>query len=56
MYINIPVKPAESDLELQLKIKQAIEDYGNEMAFEAGHESKISIRNFKKHIRVSIKW
>jgi len=55
MYINIPVKADEDDLVIQLKIKQAIEDYGNEMAFEAGHTSQISIRNFKNHVRVSIK-
>ncbi len=55
MYINIPVEKEDCDLSIKLKIQQAIEDYGNEMAFEAGHTSKINIRNFKNHVRVSIK-
>jgi hypothetical protein len=55
MYINVPVKPEEDDLDIMVKIQQAIEDYGNEMAFEEGHVSKISWRNFKNHVRVTIK-
>ena len=53
--IIIPVKEGESDLEIQLKIKLALEDYGNEMNFKKGHKSKITIKNFKHHVRIYIK-